>query len=369
MEESFSVPRNQQGGQVSRGIVQSSTDKALRTVRLAILLQVSWPTRLTRQEMIEKVGLYGESARQRGLYRDLETLTGMQAEDLPSPDDDRLDQWCGEQYRLRRLAITYERGSGTFALVRPAFTLDISEDEARAFILLKRGFTPGTPYAESVNRLLQRWEWLFSEKSHKLAQQKSKRAARPVLLPLSPVVDYSQHGEVILKLDQALEEGAYISFAYVPLTQSWDDEPVRHEYTEPYELEYRDGHWYYTAYVRDLNTFIDYRVDRIQPSSVHKENDRFYPGARERKGVHISYWVSPMLARHNSLSARLRDQHVTLLADDQGAIVKGYAKSVWWARRLLLGYGEQVKALSPEALVQMMRETTSAMNGLYEEEK
>ena len=42
---------------------------------------------------------------------------------------------------------------------------------------------------------------------------------------------------------------------------------------------------------------------------------------------------------------------------------------MWWARRLLLGYGEQVKALEPEKLVEAMRETAGAMHGLYEEEK
>ena len=58
-----------------------------------------------------------------------------------------------------------------------------------------------------------------------------------------------------------------------------------------------------------------------------------------------------------------------MLDGDQGAIVEGYAKSVWWARRLLLGYGEQVKALEPEKLVLAMRESVQAMNRLYEEEK
>ncbi len=76
-----------------------------------------------------------------------------------------------------------------------------------------------------------------------------------------------------------------------------------------------------------------------------------------------------MLARHGSLSARLHEQQVTLLENDQGAIVEGYARSVWWARRLLLGYGEQVKALAPEELVASMRETAQAMEKLYEEEK
>jgi predicted DNA-binding transcriptional regulator YafY len=76
-----------------------------------------------------------------------------------------------------------------------------------------------------------------------------------------------------------------------------------------------------------------------------------------------------MMARHHSLSVRLREQKVTMLENDQGAIIEGLANSVWWARRLLLGYGEQVRALEPEELVRMMRESTRAMNRLYEEEE
>ncbi len=336
---------------------------------LAVLFQVSWPSRLTRQDITEQLPLYGESTRKRALYRDIETLTDTQVEDLPEPGSENLEEWCAEQQSRRLLAITYERRAGTFGLAQSFFTLDINEDGARAFVALQEGFGPGTPYSDAVQHLLKRWEWLFSKKSYQLVQQKRKRRARPLLLPLSPVEDYSQHGEIILLLDQALEEGAYVSFAYTPLMQSWDAEPMLHEHTEPYELEYRDGHWYYTAYVGDLNTFIDYLVDRIRPGTLRKDHDRFYPGVRQRPGVKIRYWVSPMLARHGSLSARLRDQQVTMLDSDQGAIVEGYAKSLWWARRLLLSYGEQVKALEPEKLVLMVRETAEAMYRLYGEEK
>lgn len=355
-------------GSNARALVSSSREKALRTVLLAVLLHVSWPRRLTRPEIVEQLPFYGESARQRGLYRDIETLTDCPVDDLPAPGDERLKEWCAEQKRLRRLAITYDRHDGTFGLAQSFFTMDINEDEARAFVALQEGFAPGTPYAEPVQRLLERWEWSFTEKSRQLVRQKRKRYARPVLLPLSPVVDYSQHGETILLLDQALEEGAYVSFAYTPLSQNWDAEPGRHEHVEPYELEYREGHWYFTAFVFDLNTFIDYRVDRIRPGSLRKEPGRYLPGNRQRPGVKIRYWVSPMLARHGSLSVRLREQQVTLLEGEQGAIVEGYAKSVWWARRLLLGYGEQVKALAPAQLVAAMREAAQAMGKMYEEE-
>jgi len=346
-----------------------STQKALRTVLLAMLFQTYWPKRLSRQEITGHLGyLYGETSTP-AFYRDLRTLTGVPVEELPEPDAPDLGEWCEAQKRRRHLAIIYDRHGETFGLAQSFFELEISEDEARAFVALHEGFTHGTPYAQAVRSLLERWEWQFSEKSRQLVQQKRKRHARPVLLPLSPVVDYSQHGDTILLLDQALEEGSYVSFAYTPLSQSWDAEPARYEHIEPYELEYRDGHWYFTGFVADLSVFLDYRVDRIRPGTTRKSHDRFTPGLRHRAGVKIRYWVSPMLARHGSLSARLREQQVTLLENDQGAIVEGYAKSVWWARRLLLGYGEQVKALAPGELVVAMREAAQAMGKLYEEEQ
>jgi len=348
----------------------ASRKKSFRTMLLALLLQVSWPARLTAQQMMQRIYLYGESKRPRALHRDIETLTDCRLKDLPAPDDPELAQWCVEQQQRGFLAISYDRHAGTFGLEQSAFSLDISEDEARAFVALQEGFTPGTPYAEAIQMLLKRWAWLFSEKSQRLVAQKRKRRARPLLLPLSPVEDYSKHGEVILKLDKAIEEGSYISFAYTPLGQNWDAEPVRHTSVEPYELEYRDGHWYFTAYLPDLGDFVDYRVDRIQPDSVSlaSARNRFRPGSRHRRGVKIRYWVSPMLARRGSLSARLREQQVRVLDNGQGAIVEGYAKSVWWARRLLLGYGAQVKALEPEELVKTMRSEAEMMSKVYEVE-
>jgi hypothetical protein len=344
---------------------RASSRKALRTVLLAVLFHTYWPQRLSRDEIIKKLSsFYGETAIP-ALYRDLLTLTGWYVEDLPEPDSKDLAEWCADQQRRGFMAISYDRSGVTFGLERSLFSIDINEDEARAFAALQEGFSPGTPYAEAVQHLLRRWEWLFTDKSRHLVQQKRKRRARPVQLPLSPVVDYSQHTGIILALDRVLEEGTYVSFTYTPLT----GETVTHERVEPYELEYREGHWYFTAYVRDLNTFLDYRVDRIQPGSLYPHRDHFLPGHRQRPGVKIRYWVSPMLARHGSLSVRLRDQKVTMLENDGGAIVEGVARSLWWARRLLLGYGEQVKALEPEGLVEMMRESAGTLYRLYEEEK
>src|SRR5215471_18692301 len=159
----------------------ASGRKALRTVLLAVLFHTYWPRRLSREEVIRHLpGFYGSNPFP-ALYRDLATLTGVPVEELPGPGDPQLATWCVEQRRRVRLAITYERATGTFGLAQSLFSVDISEDEARAFVALQEGFTPGTPYAEAVQQLLKRWEWLFTEKSQQLVRQKRKRRARPVL--------------------------------------------------------------------------------------------------------------------------------------------------------------------------------------------
>lgn len=347
--------------------MNASRRKALRTVLLAVLFHTYWPKRLTRDEITTHLSpLYGDKPTQ-ALYRDLATLTGTRVEDLLRPDDPGLAEWMAKQQRQHLLAITYDRLEGTFGLEQALFSIEITEDEARAFVALQEGFTPGVPYAKAVQMLLQRWAWFFSPHSHALVNRKRNRRARPLLLPLSPVEDYSKHHDTILRLDQAVEEGTYLSFDYTPLSRSWNDEPEHHERVEPFELEYRDGHWYFTGHLPDRDAFLDYRVDRIHPASLRPAtaHDRALPGARQRPGVKIRYWVSPMLARRESLSIRLREQHVTLLGNDQGAIVEGYAKSLWWAMRLLLGYGEQVKALEPEELVEILRKASAALFHLY----
>src|SRR5438128_6692760 len=118
----------------------------------------------------------------------------MPVEELPRPNDPGLSDWCADQRRRGLLAITYDRHAGTFGLEQSLFSMDISEDEARAFVALQEGFSPGTPYAGAVQQLLRRWEWLFTEKSRQLVHQKRKRRARPLRLPLSPVVPYAQRG-------------------------------------------------------------------------------------------------------------------------------------------------------------------------------
>ncbi len=115
-------------------VASPSTDKSRRIMLLAVLFQVSWPKRLTKQEIIDQLPmLYGDNPN-RALYRDIETLTDTLVDDLPEPDAEHLADWCNAQQQRKRLAITYERRTFTFGLAQSIFSIDISEDEARAFV-------------------------------------------------------------------------------------------------------------------------------------------------------------------------------------------------------------------------------------------
>ncbi len=67
---------------------RASTDKALRIVGIAVLLQMSWPKRLTRDEIIRALSRYYGENPFPALYRDLATLTKYPVEELPEPNDE-----------------------------------------------------------------------------------------------------------------------------------------------------------------------------------------------------------------------------------------------------------------------------------------
>src|SRR3989440_12175195 len=115
-----------------RNIKRPSKRKALRTVLLAVLFQVSWPRRLSKDDISGYLSsYYGDNATP-ALYRDLATLTGWNVEDLPEPNDTELSAWRDDQQRRGFRAITYERQTSTFGIEPSRVSLDINEDDARA---------------------------------------------------------------------------------------------------------------------------------------------------------------------------------------------------------------------------------------------
>src|SRR5260370_36659756 len=149
MEKISSTQQISETSSVGKKAAHPSTYKATRTMLLALLFQVSWPERLSKKQIIEQLPFYGDNPT-KALYRDLATITGTLVEDLPAPDAEDLADWCAGRRQQQQLALTYDRLSGTFGMAQSLISIDISEDEARAFVALQEGFSPGTPYATAV---------------------------------------------------------------------------------------------------------------------------------------------------------------------------------------------------------------------------
>jgi hypothetical protein len=62
-------------------VTDPSTGKSVRVMLLAILLQIAGQARLTREEIFEKIPLYGQKP-QKALYRDRKALFGAFVEKL-----------------------------------------------------------------------------------------------------------------------------------------------------------------------------------------------------------------------------------------------------------------------------------------------
>lgn len=123
------------------------------------------------------------------------------------------------------------------------------------------------------------------------------------------------------------------------------------------------AHAYVAVWCEEAQRELDLRLDRIVPGSV-----RLHPRSatrRQRRGERIRYWLAPEIAQ-GGVSARLEKQEVRH-QEDGSAIVSGIARSRFWARRLLLSYGSNARALYPPTLVAEMRQVAQEMARLYED--
>jgi predicted DNA-binding transcriptional regulator YafY len=160
-------------------------------------------------------------------------------------------------------------------------------------------------------------------------------------------------------LMRAIRQHQTISFEYQPSRKST---PTPHRGDEVLEVWF-DAHAYVAIWCEQAQRELDLRLDRIVPDSLG-----IYPRTatpRQRRGERIRYWLAPEIAQ-GGVSVRLEAQEVRHQADGS-AIVSGIARSRFWARRLLLSYGSNARALYPPTLVNEMRQVAQEMARLYED--
>jgi predicted DNA-binding transcriptional regulator YafY len=88
-------------------------------------------------------------------------------------------------------------------------------------------------------------------------------------------------------------------------------------------------------------------------------------GARAPKPsqITVQYRLAPDLAS-GGVSERLDGQRVDWEADGS-AVVTGQVRDLFWAARLVLGYGSKAEALAPPELRAMVAEEARRMEELY----
>lgn len=150
-----------------------------------------------------------------------------------------------------------------------------------------------------------------------------------------------------------------IAFQYQPLNQA---APTRHSGDEVLGV-WIGAHPYATVWCARGGVELDLRLERFVPGTLELLPTLANP--RPRQGVLVHYLLAPRLAESGD-TPHLTQQHTTTHPD--GSVeVSGYARNLFWAHKLLLGYGAHARALAPPELVAMMQKSIAAMAARYNE--
>lgn len=305
-----------------------------------------------------------DAARQ-ALNRDLRALSGGPLRSLRSlapamgeSDPDAAIEPSGAQTEP---LITRDPATGRYQLRAGIAVLRLSEAALDALCTLAASMGESTALPAFGLLLDQLGEALPPEQRAALATARHGRPVDRTLPRLElGVATADPIAETTLRqLRLALRQHRTIAFRYRP-AHSGEGMPTRHQHDEVLEIVIGE-HTYVSVWCEQAQRFLDLRVSRIVPESLELEPR--VAAERTRRGVPIRYWASPTLVR-GEITERLEHQTVER-QDDGSAIVSGLARDLFRARRLLLGYGANARALAPEALVREMEREVREMAAHY----
>lgn len=170
-------------------------------------------------------------------------------------------------------------------------------------------------------------------------------------------------------LFEAKQKHRILEFDYLPARDD-DDEPRRH-CIEPYDLFFRDGHFYLLGFCLHTTSYLgcfpqnkhrEYRVGRVVAGSVQTTPKRFTIRHPEPQ-YQVHYILSAKLAKYGA-SVSFNEQERRLLPDGRIEIL-ATTPNHFRAVRHLLGYGPQCEVLGgPEVLAHFCTEVQQ-MYSLY----
>lgn len=254
---------------------------------------------------------------------------------------------------LSYLGFVIERydSDSQYELISEPVQLDISEEEAELFATLRTVFPAGHPYHPVMEGFMERFGSFLPPEMAALLD-----VPLPLQMALTPAIDYEGHRATLRRIQQALHRKVRIGFEY-----EGQDGIEEYRVVDPADLYSKNGHYYFRAYVPDIERTLTFRIDRIQLASLRLFAARANP--RPQPMIEFSYRLGAKIAQRG-VSKRFERQEVEPQADGS-AIVHAEHLSAFRIIQELLRYGEVVELLEPAWLRQEMVETVRKMANLY----
>ena len=225
---------------------------------------------------------------------------------------------------------------------------------------------PRNPFAEEILLLIERLAATLPAEQKKYFDRWARKPY--VYFNMDTVTDYLPHRITIDVIVKAISRRQQIRFGYASLLR----QKILHEHIDPYYIVHQDGHLYLIGYSHNANSFLEFRIDRIEAESVKMEPDMI-DGERRRRPVEFSYWIDGSIAK-SGLSQRWLTHTVEreeAYIDEDGKqrrriLVRAKAYNEWRIIQQMHKYGDKAELVSPPELRERMRKEVERMYGNYQ---
>ncbi len=224
------------------------------------------------------------------------------------------------------------------------------------------------PFAEEILALVER---LTATLPNEQKRYFDRWVRKPfVYFNLDTVTDYLPHRATIDAIVQCISLRQQIRFEYASMQRQHGT--TLHEHVDPYYIIHQDGHLYLIGYSHKMNTFYEYRIDRITAESIKREHEMI-DGERRRRPIEFSYWIDGSIAK-SGLSQRWLTHTIEreeVYVDEQGkrkrrVLVRAKAYSGWRVIQQLHKYADKAELVDPPELREQMRQEVARMYRFYQ---